>query len=454
MKTESSLGTTIPNAHVVRLGRRDVLVSMPNCRQYGHQALEIALAFAEARRLGVAVHFVQPPHMTNPAMFDFEPDGVEVMEASFLTRGWLDSTMRWGSGGLFGKRWKKKVSTRMKEFKRDFHGEVRYRLKDDSLSGSMRLRLKRWDVAVEAWVSGSGNADGVLKPYYYNRRLLREPVSVRLREGALVRARRQAKAIGLDDEVPIATLHMREAGYKLGRELQDSKPDRGRDDSVRNVRVESYFEAVDWLVRQGYVVVRIGDPSMVPFSRQGVIDLATSSHRSSLLESYCVWRSRFLLGCDSGPTYLCYLTDTPIACVNCTAPIATYPIRSNGLYILKSMSVRNSGMPLGLAQLAASEDPIYFRDSTTYQYHDNTPEEILETVKEMVGLLDSPTAPSPAQVRYDELLTNTDRRLRPIMDYVRKWGADDGFMGDGRIGRFFVERHNGSDLESRQEIVL
>ena len=100
--------------------------------------------------------------------------------------------------------------------------------------------------------------------HYYRRRLLREPIPVRLSARAEEQAVREAAAIGLDERTRIVTVHAREAGYKFGREVQDAKPNSVRDDSTRNVRIESYFAAIDHLVERGYTVVRMGDPTMTP----------------------------------------------------------------------------------------------------------------------------------------------------------------------------------------------
>ena len=55
---------------------------------------------------------------------------------------------------------------------------------------------------------------------------------------------------------------------------------------------------------------------MTPVQQPGVVDLATSPWRSEWLEVWCVQRSDFLVGCDSGPSWLAFLLDVPILTVN------------------------------------------------------------------------------------------------------------------------------------------
>src|ERR1700730_541823 len=90
----------------------------------------------------------------------------------------------------------------------------------------------------------------------------------------------QAKARGEFDILPdtrLVALHMREPGFKAGREIHERNPSKGRDDSSRNVTFSNYHLAIDYLRERGYTVLRIGDLTMTPIRYPGVVDLATSS---------------------------------------------------------------------------------------------------------------------------------------------------------------------------------
>jgi putative glycosyltransferase (TIGR04372 family) len=273
---------------------------------------------------------------------------------------------------------------------------------------------------------------------YYLRRLMREPLAIRLRHDAVQRARQSAIACGIDPDRPIVTVHCREAGYKRGREMEAKGG--ARVDSVRNASIQSYLEAIQLLVRKGFQVVRIGDPSMTPLTYPGVIDLATSPHRTGLVEVASLLWSRFLLCGESGPLAVSFLTNTPVVTVNATDPISAYPVRPGSLYILKRISDRETGRRLSLGELVSERYLSSLRDQRRFAYAENSPEEICEVVEEMLERLSAETPPTAAQLMYRTLATEASERSRRTLPYVRKWGPDDGFLGDGWMGARFVER--------------
>ena len=147
---------------------------------------------------------------------------------------------------------------------------------------------------------------------------------------------------------------------------------RPRDDSARNVRVETYFEAIDHLVGRGYTVVRIGDATMAPVSRPGVVDLASLPTPAQALEILCLLRSRFLMCSEAGPVGVAYLTDTPTLTVNATDPVSSFPVRAHGLYLLKRVVEVESGRRLSVSDLLTVDYLEHVRNTRRHRYLDNT----------------------------------------------------------------------------------
>jgi hypothetical protein len=81
------------------------------------------------------------------------------------------------------------------------------------------------------------------------------------------------------------------------------------------------------------------------------------------------------------------------------------------------------------------------RNISVYRYIDNTPEEILEAVQEMMELVEHGLTPTQHQQEFKALVEASAVGLRSRLPYVRKWGADGDFTGDGYICRQFVERY-------------
>src|SRR6266542_1768557 len=125
---------------------------------------------------------------------------------------------------------------------------------------------------------------------------------------------------------------------------------------------------------------------MLPVERSGLIDLATSSARDPYLEAYCIWKSHFLLCGESGPQGAAYLLNTPLLTVNGTDPISSFPVRADGIYLLKTVIERSTGRRLSLPEYLSEEHLSNLRNPEKFQYVENTPEQILHAVREMLAL--------------------------------------------------------------------
>ena len=416
---------------LVRVGRRRVLVSAPNPIFYGHLGIEILYSLAYARLLGVPVCFVRPRRVVNEALLEVDTDEVRVLRSALkrlLPRLAAAEPLR---------RWRVRTANVLRNeaqaaLKRYLDGHRR-------LPKGVRASLKRTRGSIKSgrgtaswssWSIRSGEA-------YNRRRLIAKPVVIRLTERSERRAARLAAAFGLGADTPLVSVHVRERGYKLGAEMQDRNPDRW-DDSVRNARIETHFAAIDFLVRNGFTVVRVGDPSMAPVERPGVIDLATSPDRDLLLELWCIVHSRFLLCAESGPLGTSYLTNTPLLNVNATDPIGAFPVRADGVYLLKTILDRETGRRLLPSELLSEEHLRHLRNPTRHRFVENTGEQILDAVHEMLELLERGTPESPAQAAYRELVAEAATAHRHL-EYIRKHGADRGYIGVGRLARTLAE---------------
>jgi len=415
----------------VRIGRRRVRVTRPDPRHYGHLGLEIAMSLARARAEGADVYFVRPATRLGSGLFELESPDVRVLRPSRLLGGLLRTCISWQMIRDRLDHWRAEIREHVgQEFVRE---ATRY-VSSAHMPPQVREHLRRTRQRLRASLERQAR-DRRLLPAYYERRFLREPVPVRLRPAAAEKAARQALAHGIAPATRLVCIHAREAGYKRGNEIHDTKPHYGRDDRTRNARIDTYLSAVDLLVSRGYTVVRLGDPSMTPLRHPGVVDLATSPRRTNLLEVYCLLRSDLIIAGESAYVNLTCLTNTPILLVNATEPISAYPVRAPGLFLPKAVVDKRIGQRLTHIDLLSQEYQKRLRDSRLYLYVDNSPEEILEATREMLEWLVGSWTESETQRSYHEAVVGAWNRLRPYSAYVRKWGVHDGFLGDGRIAR-------------------
>ena len=418
----------------VRLGARRVRVTLPNKRHYGHLGLDMVMSLAHARQEGADAYFVRPSTSLGTGLFELESPQVRVLRPPRIIQELFRARILWRRFRERVDGWRDEVR---EQIEREFGREATRYVVSSSMPQPVRESLRDARRRLRASVLRAAR-DRRLMPPYYERRLLREPVPVRLHQTAGEEADRQARACGIAPDARLVCIHAREGGYKRGDEMQDTKPDVGRDDHARNARIESYLRAVDYLVRRGYTVIRLGDPSMTPARHTGVVDLATSPARTNLLEVYCLLRSDLIIAGESAYVNMICLTNTPILLVNVTEPISAYPIRAPGLFLPKTVVDKRTGRRLTSLDLLGLDYHHRLRNTRRYLYIDNSPEEILEATKEMFEWLDGTWRECQSQRSYHDAIMSAAAKLGRYSAYVRKWGLHEGFLGDGRIARVAV----------------
>ena len=121
--------------------------------------------------------------------------------------------------------------------------------------------------------------------------------------------------------------------------------------------------------------------------------------------------------------------------VNVTEPISSYPLRSPGLFVPKTVMDKRTGRQLTSLDMLTFDYHRQFRDPRRYQYIDNSPEQIRAATIEMLEWIDGSWTASDGQSRFHDAIVVAAGQLWRRSQFVRKWGLDDGFLGDGRIAR-------------------
>jgi putative glycosyltransferase (TIGR04372 family) len=246
----------------------------------------------------------------------------------------------------------------------------------------------------------------------------------------------QARALGIADGGRIVTVHVREHGYRTAAGLRQREWD-----ALRNARIDTYFDAFAALVERGYTVVRLGDPTMAPVDRPGVIDLANSPRKTEWLEAWCVMRSEFLIGCDSGPSWLAFLLGIPILTVN----VVHFRdlVRPCDRFICKRTRDRASGRLLTVPEMLTES---YLRtglDTSRYEHLDNDPADIAEAALDMIDVAAGREKRTRAQRRFNKRLIALGREL------PRDWSGLEGIAcirrPGGSLSRRFAEKYMPAD---------
>lgn len=363
-----------------------------------------------ARRRGQEVVFVRDPTVMNSALFELEDDH------HLILHGGMRRTAALASYRL------RRAFPPLDELKRDLAAELGRLVPEKNLAREARKYVKRIRQRLGAAASTGS---------YFRRTLLSEPLGLRLRPETERRARDAAARLGVDPDAPIVCLHVRTPGFKADKLG-------GRIDYTRNASIENHLPACDRLVEEGYTIVRLGDDSMPPLRRTGYVDLATSPEHSGALELHFMLRAHLLVVGESGPNVLGYLTDTPILCVNATDPISSYPIRADGHVLFKRVFDRKTGEPLRLLDLIGEDHLVNLRNALRFRYRENTADEISAAVDEACSWIAGKRTETARQAEFRALATQA-AQVQGTMRYVRKWGLDGTFLGDGRLVDFRLE---------------
>jgi putative glycosyltransferase (TIGR04372 family) len=391
----------------MRAGRQPLLLLRPDFSQPARCSIDLVAAATRARETGGAICLL----LDGPSM-PFALEDVPVVTAQGAQRLWLSAVWRAALAARDLRAWWRDVAASVGY---EWRRELRRHVGDERLPFELRQRLRSMAEASNRRVSVETNV--------FPRRMLRARSNVSLSSDFIEQARRQLTAEGITGGRPLVTFESR------------TRPDIAK-------------AVVEFLVREGYAVARIGNPDDGFRTYHGVVDLTKLAPRPTSLELFLVSASTFIV-CESiDLQQLAYLTNTPSLMINARDPFVAYPVRANGLMAL------STAIDLDTAQAIAIGDMLthpYFRDLHKQQvrgrrrgshgYRDNTAEELIEAIKEVrSGIAAGWTAESESQSRFRARVVDAGTALAAVSAHVAEWGPDNGFIGDGRLVRFQADR--------------
>jgi len=182
----------------------------------------------------------------------------------------------------------------------------------------------------------------------------------------------------------IVTLVVRESGYTSSDGVYN----------FRDASIENYIPAVNYLIDQGFYVVRLGDKSMkrIKNTPSQFIDAPFHPNYTDLVDPYFISKSKFFFGCGTGPMELASGFGIPILATDLPIISQSIVLDKKSLVIYKKLYSRKLKRNLTYEEILMSPC-IEFFDDKYYQEADievvpNTPEEIMLATKEMNERLD------------------------------------------------------------------
>ena len=190
------------------------------------------------------------------------------------------------------------------------------------------------------------------------------------------------KKLGIKELNPIVTIHIRERNYIPSYKYHD----------YRNADLSNYIPAINYLIDNGFYVIRLGDKSMRPIinAPTQLIDAPFHPEYSDFFDPYFVSESKFFMGSPSGPLSLAWGFDIPILWTD--VPIqAADGSPENDLVIYKKIYSKQLNRFLTYEEILFSPIIDFYRqeyyDQCELAIINNSKDEILAATKEMIGRL-------------------------------------------------------------------
>lgn len=220
------------------------------------------------------------------------------------------------------------------------------------------------------------------------------PNQINLNNLEINKAKKILSKINVNDNDKIVCLIVRDDAY-LKNELSINK--NNYDWSYHNYRdcnIENYKEACEYLVNKGFKVFRMGKlvNKKISFSNKNIIDYPFSEIKSDFMDVYLAYKCIFCISSGLGYDALPAIFRKPIVYTNITPIGCLWTWSNKYLAILKHLIFEKNNVKLTTSQhfkldVDRADSSKIFKDKNI-QIVENTNQDILDVVKEMVYLVD------------------------------------------------------------------
>ena len=246
-------------------------------------------------------------------------------------------------------------------------------------------RLKSLLYDVNYYMSLTDRSAAMFETSYYHRNALFQIQKSDLKYGQKI-----LEKLGLPEDAWFVSFHYRENSFYKAVDFWEANYNNRCVDAI------SYQPALEAISRKGGYSFRIAakNSEAIPFELSVIPNVFDIHDIDGDVDRFCVFllaRSRFFLCCNSGPSILAGFFGVPAA-QSQTAPFYGASLHHHDLMIFKKYKKMNEDRFLNIDEMMSAPYS-YIRLDRSYQKYgiqvvDNTPEEILDLVEEMLEQTD------------------------------------------------------------------
>lgn len=184
---------------------------------------------------------------------------------------------------------------------------------------------------------------------------------------------------------------------------------------IRNADIDTFIEAIKYLIEKGLTVIRVGSTVGKPisYSHPRLVDYSVSKYRCDFLDIFLVGTCEFFVGSSSGIADIACLFDIPYLKVG-ENNFGLAPPGKNCLYIPKKFRFTKTDQPLHFEEAIALKLHPYARNlkELGLKVENNSPKDILEATREMLARVEGTFQYSPEEEKlmcaFQELWSQSD----------------------------------------------
>jgi putative glycosyltransferase (TIGR04372 family) len=231
-------------------------------------------------------------------------------------------------------------------------------------------------------------------------------------------------------------LHLRDGAF-----YREAK---GAGQSHRNSDLDNYLAAIEYITGLGGFVIKLGgkaSPKLPPMPR--LVDYSTSAYKSDAMDIALMRHARLFIGTTSGLTNAAISLGVPAALVNCITTDAQ--LWHGQVRFAPKRILLEDGTTLSQAQITSCPWRWRMFDAAVLARYgaaptDNTPDEILETVKEVMALAMDQAGEDSTGIEAAELYSRWRDKL-----------SMPHFYGAARVSLYYLKKHRASLLADAEQ---